>query len=132
MSWTFRKMSRGEMNADPIEGEFFTPEGLADALIRESVQNSLDARVGSGPVRVRFFLSGLGRALPEERAKNYLAALWPHLQAVEGGRASLPSAGSAMPFLAIEDFGTRGLCGSTEQENDVAPAGGSQHKDFFY
>src|SRR5262245_53016075 len=99
MAWSFRKMSRGEMNADPIEGEFFTPEGLADALIRESVQNSLDARASAGPVKVRFFLSGTtAGALPLERAKKYLEGLWPHLRVQEGGRSNLPSSGSTMPF----------------------------------
>jgi len=42
--WQFRKMSKGEMNIDPIEAEFFSTEALgslSDALIREAVQNSL-------------------------------------------------------------------------------------------
>ena len=26
--WRFREMSRGEINVDPIEGEFFTTEAL--------------------------------------------------------------------------------------------------------
>jgi len=36
--WEFRKKSRGEINVDPIEGEFFSMEvlgSLPDALIRE-------------------------------------------------------------------------------------------------
>ena len=36
--WEFRKMSRGEINVDPIEDEFFSMEvlgSLPDALIRE-------------------------------------------------------------------------------------------------
>lgn len=35
-SWKFRKMKKGEMNVDPIEGEFFSTEALGslpDALI---------------------------------------------------------------------------------------------------
>lgn len=45
--WRFRRMQPGEMNIDPIEGEFFSTEALgslADALVREAIQNSLDAR----------------------------------------------------------------------------------------
>jgi hypothetical protein len=55
--WRFRAMQPGEMNVDPIEGEFFTTEALrsvTDALVRESIQNSLDASAGSDPVTVRF------------------------------------------------------------------------------
>ena len=55
--WRFREMQPGEINIDPIEGEFFTTEALGslnDALVREAIQNSLDAAVGEGPVTVRF------------------------------------------------------------------------------
>ncbi len=37
------------MSIDPIEEEFFSTEALgslADALVREAIQNSLDARAG--------------------------------------------------------------------------------------
>jgi len=45
--WQFRRMHPGEMNIDPIESEFFSTEALeslADALVREAIQNSLGAR----------------------------------------------------------------------------------------
>jgi hypothetical protein len=48
-------MQPGEMNVDPIEGEFFTTEALrsiTDALVRESIQNSLDASAGRDPVLI--------------------------------------------------------------------------------
>ncbi len=41
-------MTRGEINVDPIEGEFFSTEvlgSLPDALVREAIQNSLDAGI---------------------------------------------------------------------------------------
>ena len=61
--WRFRRMQPGEINVDPIEGEFFSTEALGsitDALVRESIQNSLDADDGNGPVTVFFsFLSDL-------------------------------------------------------------------------
>lgn len=40
-------MQPGETNIDPTEAEFFSTEALgspADALVREAIQNSLDAR----------------------------------------------------------------------------------------
>ena len=55
--WRFRKMQPGEINVDPIEGEFFTTEAIGsitDALVRESIQNSLDAAAGEGPVTICF------------------------------------------------------------------------------
>lgn len=130
MAWSFRKMSRGEMNADPIEGEFFTPEGLADSLVRESIQNSLDARIDGTRVCVRFHFSGSDTALSSKTGERYLAGLWSNLQAIEGGRANLPDRSDSVTFLVIEDFGTRGLCGSTEQDDDEPTD--STDRDFYY
>ena len=36
------------MNYDPIQGEFFSSQSIADRLVRESIQNSLDARADNG------------------------------------------------------------------------------------
>ena len=130
MAWSFRKMSRGEMNADPVEGEFFTPEGLADSLVRESIQNSLDAKLDDSPVRVRFHFSGETRALSAKSGNRYLDGLWQHVKSIEGGRPNTPEMTDPVQFLTIEDFGTRGLCGSTEQDNDTDESG--ENKDFFY
>ena len=42
--WHFRSMDLGEVQVDPVHDEFFKAQDLADALVRESIQNSLDAR----------------------------------------------------------------------------------------
>ncbi len=55
MSWRFNPMSPGDLNVDPIEHEFFATEtlgGITDALVREAIQNSLDA-AAEEKVRVR-------------------------------------------------------------------------------
>ncbi len=79
-SWHFREMSRGEMNVDPVHDEFFKAQDLADAIVREAIQNSLDARRGHSTVRVRFrFATGVN-ALPSSVAAQYLRGLESHLQ----------------------------------------------------
>src|SRR5215212_9449158 len=98
MPWHFREMSRGEINVDPVHDEFFKAQDLADALVREAIQNSLDARRGHSTVRVRFRLANGDHALPPEKAMRYLKGLEPHL--------TLPRF-EAMPFLVVEDSGTR-------------------------
>ena len=57
--WRFARMTRAEINQDPVQGEFFSREAdLPGRLVREAVQNSLDARREPGqPVRVRFVFS---------------------------------------------------------------------------
>jgi len=126
--WQFREMSRGEMNTDPVEGEFFTPSKLADSVVRESIQNSLDARAGNDPVVVRFFISGDEHALSPSVAKHYFEGLRPHLDSL--AVAGLPSENEPLRYFVVEDFGTRGLCGDPHQEDDTDPSG--PRNDFFY
>lgn len=133
-AWKFRVRGRGEVNHDPVEGEFFTPDGLSGSLVREAVQNSLDAKIdGSNePVQVRFALSKSqpSESLQAAESERYMRELSPHLDAFSN--SSFPRlAADALDFLVIEDFGTRGLTGDPRQESDdddpTAPK-----NDFYY
>ncbi|HEY3318964.1 MAG TPA: hypothetical protein VGP72_00610 [Planctomycetota bacterium] len=132
MAWSFRKMQKDEVNVDPIQSEFFNTEALpnlADALVREAIQNSLDAALPGTAVRLRISLSGLNGALPSAKTSEYLAGLWPHIEAPASGLADVPANDSPMPFLVLEDFGTRGLRGDPSQHDDGdAPS----KNDFYY
>ena len=111
-------MSEGEINVDPIEGEFFTTDALdshAAGLVREAIQNSLDARIPGQKVRVRFRYSGPKLALGQEERKTFLEGLWPHLESPHCGLLNLPGKKEDMDFLLIEDDGTRGLRGDPAQ-----------------
>ena len=45
-NWHFRPiLQRSEKNADPGEEHFFKEIGPVGALVRESIQNSLDAKI---------------------------------------------------------------------------------------
>ena len=123
-------MSPSEINENPVQGEFFSSD-LPKRFVRESIQNSLDARAGEAPVRVRFAISGAEGALAPERAARYLAGLRPHIHAVVdaetgsggnqgelAGRKRLFDA--PMPFLVVEDFGTRGLRGDVRENGPQA------------
>ncbi|MYC19020.1 MAG: hypothetical protein F4X67_10530 [Gemmatimonadales bacterium] len=136
-------MAPSEPNQNPIQGEFFSAD-LPERFIRESVQNSLDARAGGEPVTVRFTISGPEGAVPSGRAGQYLTGLQRHFEAVmraesaslergserrgelEGRRALLRG---ALPFLVVEDFGTTGLQGDIEA-NDIQ-AKGNDFWGFF-
>jgi len=133
--WRFRKMQPGEINVDPIEGEFFTTEALGsitDALVRESIQNSLDAAEGDGPVTVSFsFHSGPGRSSdPQNVIKTYLESLTPHLQARHSGLQEAPSTAENLEYILIEDYGTRGLQGDILQYDDLDDD--VKKNDFYY
>jgi hypothetical protein len=54
--WYFREMQRAEMSVNPVQSEFFSTEaieGLTEGLVRESIQNTLDA-AQTTPTRIRF------------------------------------------------------------------------------
>ena len=126
--WRFARMAPAEINQNPVQGEFFTAASdLPERFVREAIQNSLDAKAGTAPVRVRFAFSDA--PLPATDARRYLEGIDEHLGAtverpdavVEGrmiGMDELAAARNArallngdMHYLAVEDFGTTGLTG---------------------
>lgn len=63
MNWHYRVKAPAEKVRDPIQGEFFSTEAIknpADALVREALQNAMDAALRDGDgqpkdmLRVRF------------------------------------------------------------------------------
>ena len=123
-------MSPSEINENPVQGEFFSAD-LPKRFVRESIQNSLDAKAGAAPVQVRFAISGAGGALNPVRAARWLPGLRPHFCAVvdaqrtpRGNNGELEERKSlfdrAMPFLIVEDFGTIGLQGDVRANDPRA------------
>ena len=128
-------MSRGEINVDPIEGEFFTTEALgslSDALVREAIQNSLDAAYPDEKVQVIIAFSHPKQELLPSKAEVYLRGLRAHLSGEDAGLTDQPQANEPMDFMLIEDFGTRGLEGDIREDEDVSRDGGRPKNDFFY
>jgi hypothetical protein len=128
-------MQPGEMNVDPIEGEFFTTEALrsiTDALVRESIQNSLDAAAGGEPVTVRFshHLSPTAGFDSTDLRKLYIDGLSPHLHSRHSGLPEAPPLIEPLSFMVIEDYGTRGLQGDVLQYDDLDDD--LKKNDFFY
>jgi hypothetical protein len=128
-------MQPGEMNVDPIEGEFFTTEALrsiTDALVRESIQNSLDAAAADGPVVVRFshHQTPIDGVDSSELRQLYIDGLSPHLHSRHSGLPETPPSIEPLSFMAIEDYGTRGLQGDVLQYDDLDDD--IQKNDFFY
>lgn len=105
--WKFKELIEEDDEEDPLDSEFNTEENpRPNALVRESIQNSLDAAVSrddpNKPVRVHFTLGYHQKA-------SYYASLEKHLST--DMRPSFDSSGSVVKHLLIEDFGTNGLKG---------------------
>lgn len=129
--WYYRPMKRDEVNQDPVEGEFFAPEeGYAAALVREAIQNMLDNRAGTDPVRARFAFGHLARPSETLETSPYLKDLQSHLQALRVPYR--PQGSDQIDFLVVEDSGTRGLCGNETHYSDTQHEEGEPKNDFFY
>lgn len=113
MELLFRSLPANEMERPPTQRDQFDNDEveLADALVRESIQNSLDAHdnAESQSVRVCF---NIKEFKPEERAQvlRLLDAEQLNEHLALTGLPTLDPAEN-MSALTIEDFGTTGLVG---------------------
>lgn len=120
--WTFRRAARGEKLRNPIQGEFFSTDAIADpaqALVRESIQNSLDAWSGSESVHMRFFLASGDAARTPASVAPYFRDAWKHFSAPGNGLRNAPDDKTDCAYLTVEDFGTKGLTGDERQAEPV-------------
>ncbi len=130
MQWHYQQQRPGDTTREPIQGEFFATEAItnsAEALVREGIQNSLDARRNGQAVRVSVRLSGTEAGIPADTLAPFLKEGWPHLQAPRNGLREPPEPRSPCRYLTFEDFGTTGLEGDPAQWHKVA----GQKNAFF-
>lgn len=114
--WHFNSYRPGDKKRNPIQGEFFSSEAIADpgrALVREGIQNSLDAATGEGPVLVRIFVSGNENAVEARDVSEFFKGAWDHLRAPRNGLREIPDRNEGCEFLVFEDFSTTGLTPQT-------------------
>jgi hypothetical protein len=115
--WAFNSPPNYGVNTNPTQGELFVNDKIdrSDALVRETIQNSLDAkRPENQCVEVSFTLLEDSK-LDWELVAPYVAALQPHLDAcgIENDLAEF----TKPSVLVVEDFGTAGLQGKTDEDD---------------
>ena len=83
--WIFERLAGAAVRRDPNETQLFkteqTEEGEyagTDALVREILQNSMDAATDEGPVRIRLALHSIEELPSPKRLAHYFSALNPH------------------------------------------------------
>jgi hypothetical protein len=125
--WHFNELTPRDKTREAMQGEFFATEAIrnpAEALVREAIQNSLDAgtRDGAGlpieTVRVRIHLGNGNNTANRNDCSQFFEGAWPHLQAEGNGLRTPPRITEDCTFLVFEDFGTSGLIGSISQWAD--------------
>ncbi len=100
------------------------------SLVRESIQNALDARHGEKPVTVHFRLHEA--AYDSTGADRYLGRLRPHLDALKPVvRWPIDRHSTVMRWLVYEDFNTTGLLGDPEIVDDDQIRQGRK-EDFYW
>lgn len=138
--WKFRIPQDSEVNQDPIEGEFFTTHDVgdfSDALVRESIQNSLDAKLENSNqiVTVRFYFSGKTNANNVRLDKHhYFKGLYPHIFSADNGlnKKEIPTLSEKTQYLVIEDFHTVGLDGSVIENDDPNTDSSLGHNFYWF
>lgn len=129
-AWQFNTMRPSDKAREPIQGEFFATDAISnpgEALVREGIQNSLDARQDGEKVMVRIRVSGADAAVARSAVAPFLSGLDEHLRAPGNGLREIPTDGDNCPVLVFEDFGTTGLLGDPAEWK---PQAGS--KNHFY
>jgi len=124
-SWFFGQKGVNDKERDPGWDEYFSSNrSTVESLVRESIQNSLDAaRLKKNSAIVRIFYSGEKAAISSAEYEDYLASS-------DGNDARLHYAaedcGLEYPrkpckFFTIEDFNTDGLTGDVIREEEKEP-----------
>ena len=113
--WYFMPIPPGMTNRDPIAGAFFANEAVSrpgEALVREGIQNSLDASEGKKAFVCISFWSD-SQALGPEVMASYFDGAWSHYTATKNGLHpdDVPRPSTPFSALIFEDIGARGLEG---------------------
>ncbi|MGS4991014.1 hypothetical protein ACVDG9_23820 [Roseibium sp. RP-7] len=118
--WSFPKAGPEHSNSSSKLNEFFNDHDAATGLVREAIQNSLDAALSPNePVRVRFSLASISwsELKPFLKTGHADETLDSHLNSEDLGKFAATFKGKDLRCLIIEDSGTKGLIGETDKNN---------------
>lgn len=130
--WHFNTMRPSDKAREPIQGEFFATNAIrnpGEALVREGIQNSLDAQQNGEKVIVRIRVSGADTAVARDDVAPFLNGLDEHLRAPGNGLRQIPGDEDNCPVLVFEDFGTTGLTGDPAEWK---PQSGSMNHFYHF
>ena len=116
--WHFRKAHPGDRARESQVEKFFSSDIVddrANAIVREGIQNSLDATSAGQVTHVRIAVGSWSAEDTIARTPAYLGGIEPHLDAVRPDIPGLPTYGEGLRYLVFEDFGTPGLTGDPKQ-----------------
>lgn len=135
--WKFREMQKSEVAVDPIQSQFFTTNivgGLSSALVRESLQNSLDARLQSIDNKPVFVEYRILEVEADEFVVRLFNGLNDHFNARKSGinPENIPDLRSKIKVLLVEDYNTVGLPGSLLENRDPEDNDLNPHNFYWF
>jgi len=126
--WYFKEHNGHDDMSQSASAEAFegaSTRGISTDIVREGIQNVLDARVDtSKPVRVRLAIGTLSGN------SSWFDGLFHHLNHPDVGAPDAPKAGEVCRYLVIEDFNTSGLVGDYWAKYKKGAA--NNFVNFFY
>lgn len=110
-NWQFEVLPASLVEQELTQRDQFNNDdvALADALVREVIQNSMDAATGSSAVKLRFGIRTL-RGNDANEFRSLFSNLRVHLEACGIEKSILDR--DTIRILCIEDFNTKGLTGN--------------------
>ncbi len=116
VAWRFNEVRPSDRMRESQVEKFFKAHGdRANPIVREGIQNSLDAAPDDKIVRVRLTVGEWTPAQSRERWGRYADGLSLHLDAVRAKLPEPPEPGEPFRYLLFEDFETTGLTGDPTQ-----------------
>jgi hypothetical protein len=118
MKWHFFPQPLNLVETEVTQRDQFRNDDvdLADTIVRESVQNSLDACLDGQKVRVSFTKIDEQKGLNSDYLHNLFEGQRAHAEAAGFDVSEATEAGASA--IVVEDFGTRGLTGSIGQKDE--------------
>ena len=136
ISWNFNEARPGDRARESQVEKFFNSDAVGDrsnAIVREGIQNSLDAASNGGAVRVRIGVGAWSVSEKSERLVSYTKGFWEHfdVDTVRHKIADAPGKTDMFRYLVFEDFGTAGLLGEPTQWWPKENGGPNPFFNFF-
>ncbi len=135
--WVFEELRGAAVRREPKEAELFKTEQTGegeyagnDALVREVLQNAIDARSGDALVTVRLAIHEARDAPVTVRLGHFFKRLKEPLASKQIAFTGLGHPTRPCRYFVCEDFGTRGLEGNTKLFSD--PPAGDTTPQYFY
>ena len=136
--WHFKRYAPGDTYRNSTTDAFFDNDAVSDpgkALVREGIQNSLDAHKihPSRPAMVQISLLSQESASTWEEVEKLFGTVWPHYRAERSGLRpdEIPRNGERSTTLVFEDMNTTGLLGDTEEWSEPDKCNRNDFFNFF-